>query len=59
MKKRLEYVIADRLTQNREKCEFKKAFIPEGFSCVNICKFASFLAEEILSEFEIKGEKSS
>ena len=36
----LQQLIEDILKGTKERCEFKKAFIPRGFTCVNIKKCA-------------------
>lgn len=59
MKDKILNVVSDRLTENRNKCEFKKAFIPEGFSCVHIEKFSKYLADEIVKELQKDNGKFS
>ena len=43
----LEKMIQQRLLDVVWHCDFKKAWIPKGWSCVKIEKFAKELAEEI------------
>ncbi len=44
---KLESIIRSKLISSKNQCEFKKAFIPDGFACVNIDKFAELLSEEL------------
>ena len=39
-----------KLEETTKHCEFKRAFIPEGFACVKIDKFAEELAKYLLAE---------
>ena len=45
-------LIEKALKETREGCAFKKAFIPRGFTCVNIKKFAKELAGIIKKELK-------
>jgi len=47
---KLEQLIEKMLEATREHCAFKKAFIPEGWTCVQIKKFAKELAKKIRGE---------
>ena len=42
----LKKLIEDKLKATQD-CHFKKAFIPKGWACVNIKKFAEELADEV------------
>jgi len=46
MQKEIQGIILNKLQRTRD-CEFKKAWIPEGWAVVNVGIFASELAEEI------------
>jgi len=39
-------IIEDALNQTR-KCEFKRAWIPRGWACVNIKEFSKYLARKL------------
>jgi hypothetical protein len=43
----LEEIIEISLRRTREHCDFKKAWIPKGWACVPINRFAKELAIEI------------
>jgi hypothetical protein len=43
-------IIKKALVATRENCEFKKAFIPEGFTCVNIDNFSKELSEILMKQ---------
>ena len=42
------------LTRSREHCEFKKAWIPKGWTCVNIKKCAEDIAKELGGKNELE-----
>ena len=48
--KELEQLIKKALKDTRENCEFKKAWIPAGWACVNIDVFAWGLVRKIEKE---------
>ena len=48
----LEKLIKDKLEATINGCEFKTAWIPKGWACVNIDKFSKFLAKEIKNELK-------
>ena len=48
----IEAIIYDSLMATRKGCEFKEAWIPEGWACVNIEKFSNLVAEKIQKEIE-------
>lgn len=47
---KLQRLVEQKLYDSSERCEFKKAFIPEGWACVPIKKFAEELAKEVVRE---------
>ena len=42
----LQKIIEDRLNKTLD-CDYKKAFIPKGWACINIKRFSRELAKEI------------
>ena len=52
MKKTIETLIRKRLMAIKKNCDFKKAWIPTGWTAVNINKFSKEMAEEIVKEFK-------
>ena len=54
MKKIIKKVLQD----SRDNCDFKKAFIPKGHTCVNIEKCSKDIADAIKKEMYVCGSKN-
>lgn len=48
MEEKIKSLIERRLIDTKERCRFKKAFIPDGWSCVEPGVFAKEVAQEII-----------
>jgi len=46
IRSRIKNLVKEHLEKTRD-CKFKKAWIPEGWACVEIDTFASHISEEI------------
>lgn len=44
---KLDSIIRKHLKEAKDRCDFKKAFIPKGWACIKIKKFSKELAKEI------------
>jgi len=53
MKKNIEEVIKKLLEDTKANCEFKKAWIPDGWACVPINMFSKELAKNLMKEEEV------
>jgi len=47
MQDKFRQTIKDFLTKTRNRCYFKKAFLPKGWTCIQINKFAKELAKKL------------
>lgn len=43
----VQELIKNKLRRSRDSCEFKKAWIPEGWACVPVERFAEELKEDM------------
>jgi len=50
----IQLLIEKKLNFSRTHCAFKSAFIPKGWTCVSIKKFAKELEKELLNEIRGK-----
>lgn len=57
IKSHLIHIFKLKLTESKNHCDFKRAFIPSGWSCVQIETFSKFLAEELLDTYDIIEKK--
>jgi len=53
----IEAIIKAKLHNIRNNCKFKRAWIPENWSCVEVKTFAKELAEELSEEHSLRRNK--
>jgi len=53
----LEGLIEEKLNATRERCKFKRAWIPEGWACVEVREFSVQLAQDIRKALEEKEDE--
>ena len=49
----LEKFIIKKLSDTKDNCDFKKAWLPKGWACVKIKYFAKELAKDIAKKYNI------
>lgn len=54
MPSKIEKIVKKQLRKTVKHCDFKKAFLREGWTCVNINKFAKCLGKEIKDGLRIE-----
>lgn len=52
-------LIKNKLLKSRDSCEFKKAWIPEGWACVPVEKFADELKEDMKKAGYLRVDESA